>query len=156
MALQPEATQVDVFAAFDHSGEGLVLSTEEAARQAAGVLQRFDASGDGKLQFPEFVELCMASARGETLDEVVDSAGGKGGGGGGNGGDVAKDDESVIETRLSGFLTHAMILATLGCVSNLAVVPIAVVNGVFFYLGRKVMQVLLPPPLTHHPHPLAG
>ena len=127
-------------------GEGMVLSTEEAARQAAGVLQRFDSSGDGKLQFDEFVELCMASARGETLDAAVDGAGGKGGGkggiGNGNGGADAstKEDESVIETRLSGFLTHAMILATLGCVSNLAVVPIAVVNGVFFYLGRKVMQ----------------
>ena len=48
-------------------GEGDVLSTEEAARQAAGVLQRFDSSGDGKLQFDEFVALCVASAQGVVL-----------------------------------------------------------------------------------------
>ena len=111
--------------------EGELLTTAEAARQAAGVLQRFDQSGDGKLQFPEFVSLCVASAKGE---QVMPNP------------NLENDDEddageiSVVETRLSGFLVHAMVLGTLSCVSSLRVVPIAVVNGVFLYLGRKVMQ----------------
>lgn len=112
--------------------EGELLTTAEAARQAAGVLQRFDQSGDGKLQFPEFVSLCVASAKGEEVapNPTLDND------------DENSDDVeiSVVETRLSGFLVHAMVLGTLSCVSSLRVVPIAVVNGVFLYLGRKVMQ----------------
>ncbi|EOD22133.1 tentative Ca2+ interacting HCO3-transporter [Emiliania huxleyi CCMP1516] len=38
----------------------------------------------------------------------------------------APEQERVLETRLSGFTIHAM-------------VPVAVVNGVFLYLGKKVM-----------------
>ena len=99
---------------------------------SAGVLQRFDQSGDGKLQFPEFVSLCVASAKGEEVapNPTLDND------------DENNDDVeiSVVETRLSGFLVHAMVLGTLSCVSSLRVVPIAVVNGVFLYLGRKVMQ----------------
>ena len=96
------------------------------------MLQRFDQSGDGKLQFAEFVSLCVASAKGEEVapNPTLDND------------DENNDDVeiSVVETRLSGFLVHAMVLGTLSCVSSLRVVPIAVVNGVFLYLGRKVMQ----------------
>ena len=44
-----------------------IAAVLKAARQAAGVLQRFDSSGDGKLQFDEFVSLCVASAEGEQI-----------------------------------------------------------------------------------------
>jgi hypothetical protein len=48
-------------------------------------------------------------------------------------------EERVLETRLTGFTVHALVLCTLPFASSLAVVPIAVVNGVFLYLGKKVM-----------------
>ncbi|KAL3918895.1 MAG: hypothetical protein SGPRY_005830 [Prymnesium sp.] len=51
-------------------------------------------------------------------------------------------DERVVETRLSGFLVHAMVLSTLSFVSRLRVVPVAVVHGVFFYLGKKFLERL--------------
>ena len=51
----------------------------------------------------------------------------------------AKPVDTVLETRLSGFTIHALVLATLPFASSLRVVPIAVVNGVFLYLGKKVM-----------------
>jgi len=35
---------------------------------------------------------------------------------------------------------HALVLSTLSFVSSLRVVPVAVVHGVFFYLGEKVMR----------------
>ena len=53
---------------------------------------------------------------------------------------VEAEEETVVETRLSGFLVHALVLTTLRFVSSLKVVPVAVVHGVFFYLGKKVMS----------------
>lgn len=47
---------------------------------------------------------------------------------------------SVTETRLTGFVVHAMIAATLGLLPLLGFVPIPVVAGVFLFLGRKLMS----------------
>jgi len=52
---------------------------------------------------------------------------------------ASADVDTVLETRLSGFTVHALVLSTLPFASSLSVVPIAVVNGVFLYLGKKVM-----------------
>lgn len=46
----------------------------------------------------------------------------------------------VIETRLTGFTVHALMLATLGILPLLGYVPIPVVSGVFLFLGRKLMS----------------
>jgi len=46
----------------------------------------------------------------------------------------------VIETRLTGFTVHALILSTLGLLPLLGFVPIPVVSGVFLFLGRKLMS----------------
>jgi len=47
---------------------------------------------------------------------------------------------SVIETRLTGFGTHACILASALVIPQLSCMPLPVVAGVFLYLGRKVMS----------------
>lgn len=46
----------------------------------------------------------------------------------------------VTETRLTGFVMHAMIVGTLGLLPLLRSVPIPVVSGVFLFLGRKLMS----------------
>lgn len=48
--------------------------------------------------------------------------------------------DSVVETRLTGFGTHAAVLASALVVPQLSCVPLPVVAGVFLYLGRKVMS----------------
>jgi len=45
----------------------------------------------------------------------------------------------VTETRLTGFVIHALIASTLGLLPLLRFVPIPVVSGVFLFLGRKLM-----------------
>jgi hypothetical protein len=45
----------------------------------------------------------------------------------------------VTETRLTGFVVHALIASTVGLLSLLKFVPIPVVAGVFLFLGRKLM-----------------
>lgn len=47
---------------------------------------------------------------------------------------------SVTETRFTGFVVHAMMVATLGLLPLLGFVPIPVVSGVFLFLGRKLMS----------------
>mmetsp|Transcript_12530 Transcript_12530/g.15739 ORF Transcript_12530/g.15739 Transcript_12530/m.15739 type:complete len:776 (+) Transcript_12530:132-2459(+) len=47
--------------------------------------------------------------------------------------------ESVTETRLSGFVIHAMIASTVFLLPLLQILPIPVVSGVFLFLGRKLM-----------------
>lgn len=47
--------------------------------------------------------------------------------------------KDVVETRLTGFAVHALVLASLGFAPVLAEVPLAVVWGVFLFLGFKVM-----------------
>jgi hypothetical protein len=46
----------------------------------------------------------------------------------------------VTETRLTGFLVHALIASTLFLLPLLGFVPIPVVSGVFLFLGRKLMS----------------
>ncbi|CEM37273.1 unnamed protein product [Vitrella brassicaformis CCMP3155] len=46
---------------------------------------------------------------------------------------------SVTENRLTGFMTHACILFSVGLLSVLRNIPMSVVSGIFLYLGRKVM-----------------
>jgi hypothetical protein len=46
----------------------------------------------------------------------------------------------VIETRLTGFAVHAGILASALFIPALSCVPLAVVAGVFLYLGQRVMS----------------
>ncbi|KAL1529921.1 hypothetical protein AB1Y20_000849 [Prymnesium parvum] len=103
--------------------DGKQMPSDQAARQAAEVLRQYDLSGDGRLQFEEF-----ASWRATVRSKAPAAAPSSGG-----------EVETVVETRLSGFLVHAMVLSTLTFVSRLKVVPVAVVHGVFFYLGKKVM-----------------
>jgi len=111
---------------------GKQLSSDEAARRTAAILRQYDFSGDGKLQFEEFAAWCVS---GDGLDPPLAKAAQP---------EAAGDEDGatdrVVETRLSGFLVHAMVLATLRFVSRLRVVPVAVVHGVFFYLGKKVMS----------------
>mmetsp|Transcript_20828 Transcript_20828/g.31039 ORF Transcript_20828/g.31039 Transcript_20828/m.31039 type:complete len:377 (-) Transcript_20828:216-1346(-) len=45
----------------------------------------------------------------------------------------------VIETRLTGFVIHALIASTIFLLPLLKFLPIPVVSGVFLYLGRKLM-----------------
>jgi hypothetical protein len=47
---------------------------------------------------------------------------------------------SVTETRLTGFVVHALILGTVGLLPLLQTVPIPVVAGIFLFLGRKLMS----------------
>lgn len=48
--------------------------------------------------------------------------------------------ETVTETRLSGFVIHAMIASTVLILPLLKVLPIPVVSGIFLFLGRKLMS----------------
>ena len=47
--------------------------------------------------------------------------------------------EHVTETRLTGFMVHALLFCTLRLLPLLAFVPIPVVSGVFIFLGCKLM-----------------
>lgn len=49
--------------------------------------------------------------------------------------------ESIHETRLTGFCVHALVLGSLALLPQLAKIPMAVVSGIFLYLGRKVCGV---------------
>jgi len=111
-----------------YTGAGEQITVEEAAEQAAEALGAYDFNGDGKLQFEEFVAWVTGEGGEPKRDKQQPKA------------TAAEPEERVIETRLSGFLTHLVVLTTLGWCSALRNVPIAVVNGVFFYLGRKVMS----------------
>ena len=55
------------------------------------------------------------------------------------GGQEVEAPSSVVETRVTGFGVHAMILASALAVPVLSLVPLPVVAGVFLYLGNKVM-----------------
>ncbi|KAL3908721.1 MAG: hypothetical protein SGILL_008376 [Bacillariaceae sp.] len=46
----------------------------------------------------------------------------------------------VTETRLTGFLVHAMIAGSLLLLPVIRLIPIPVVSGVFLFLGRKLMK----------------
>ena len=46
----------------------------------------------------------------------------------------------VTETRVTGFVIHALIAGTIFVLPTLRFVPIPVVSGVFLYLGRKLMS----------------
>jgi HCO3- transporter family len=46
----------------------------------------------------------------------------------------------VTETRVTGFVVHALMIATLGLLPLLGTVPSPVVSGVFLFLGRKLMS----------------
>ncbi len=48
--------------------------------------------------------------------------------------------EKVVETRATGFGVHAAVLASVLFLPLISVVPLAVVSGVFLYLGRKVVM----------------
>jgi len=47
--------------------------------------------------------------------------------------------DEVLETRVTGFMAHALIALTVKGLSVLKYLPIPVVSGVFLYLGRKLM-----------------
>jgi len=47
--------------------------------------------------------------------------------------------DSVLETRTTGFIIHALIAGTVLLLPMLRYVPIPVVSGVFLFLGRKLM-----------------
>jgi solute carrier family 4 (anion exchanger) protein 1 len=47
--------------------------------------------------------------------------------------------DSVVETRATGFVVHAMLASTVKLLPMLGYLPIPVVSGVFLYLGRKLM-----------------
>ena len=58
----------------------------------------------------------------------------------GKDGSVVEVPQRVVETRLTGFTVHLLVLLSSLFVPLLSVVPLAVVSGVFLYLGRKVMR----------------
>lgn len=47
---------------------------------------------------------------------------------------------NVTETRLTGFVIHAMIASSVLLLPYIRLVPIPVVSGVFLFLGRKLMS----------------
>ena len=47
---------------------------------------------------------------------------------------------NVTETRLTGFLVHALIAGSLLLLPMVRLIPIPVVSGVFLFLGRKLMK----------------
>jgi len=47
---------------------------------------------------------------------------------------------NVVETRVTGFTIHALILASIFLLPTLGFVPLPVVSGLFLYLGRKLMK----------------
>jgi len=47
---------------------------------------------------------------------------------------------NIVETRVSGFAIHSLILATVFLLPYLAYIPIPVISGLFLYLGRKLMK----------------
>ena len=48
--------------------------------------------------------------------------------------------ESVVETRATGFIVHAMVASSLLLLPTLSRIPIPVVSGIFLYLGKKLSQ----------------
>jgi hypothetical protein len=46
--------------------------------------------------------------------------------------------ESVVETRLTGMVVHAMVAGSLLLLPTLSRVPVPIVSGVFLYLGKKL------------------
>merc|ERR1712028_297010 len=46
----------------------------------------------------------------------------------------------VTETRLTGFLVHALLASSLLLLPLVRLIPIPVVSGVFLFLGRKLMK----------------
>lgn len=61
------------------------------------------------------------------LDDTPVTSGGK-----------PEEIKSVYETRATGFSVHALVLASLALLPQLAKIPMPVVSGIFLYLGRKV------------------
>lgn len=57
----------------------------------------------------------------------------------GAGSSGSSDVSSVVETRVTGFMVHAIVLASLAAAPVLSQVPLAVVWGVFLFLGGKVL-----------------
>jgi len=51
----------------------------------------------------------------------------------------ALEVDHVTETRITGFIIHALIASTVMLLPALAYLPIPVVSGVFLFLGRKLM-----------------
>jgi hypothetical protein len=51
----------------------------------------------------------------------------------------AMEIDHVTETRTTGFITHALLAATIFLLPLLSNLPIPVVSGVFLFLGRKLM-----------------
>lgn len=47
--------------------------------------------------------------------------------------------DEVVETRMTGFIIHALIAGTILVLPILRYVPIPVVSGIFLFLGRKLM-----------------
>jgi len=54
--------------------------------------------------------------------------------------DVAPKIVACTETRLTGFMTHALILGSVVLLPLLKKIPMPIISGVFLYLGRKVMS----------------
>ena len=50
----------------------------------------------------------------------------------------SEEIESIFETRATGFCVHALVLGSLALLPQLGKIPMAVVSGIFLYLGRKV------------------
>ena len=114
------------------------MSLEQAAALTAAAFKAYDRNSDDTLQFDEFATWYSGreGAGGEEPSLEATLAGAGVGAGRGE----EEQSTSVLETRLSGFAVHGLVLATLSFASSLRVVPIAVVNGVFLYLGKKVMS----------------
>ena len=47
---------------------------------------------------------------------------------------------NIMETRVTGFTIHAMILSSLMLLPLLSFIPIPVISGIFLYLGIKIMK----------------
>eukprot|EP01038_Epipyxis_sp_PR26KG_P011681 gene11681-15642_t len=50
---------------------------------------------------------------------------------------------TILETRVTGFVIHLLILSSLLTLPLLKMIPIPVISGIFLYLGRKLMKTNL-------------
>ena len=53
---------------------------------------------------------------------------------------VVEKSRDIMESRMTGFAIHSLILGSLVALPVLSYIPIPVISGIFLYLGRKIMK----------------
>jgi hypothetical protein len=98
------------------SSEVLKTTSETKSSSSSG---GGDEDGDGGALTP-----LIAASEGEQVVRVLET----------------RKFVNIMETRVTGFAIHAMILCSLLLLPLLSYIPIPVISGIFLYLGRKIMK----------------